>query len=1030
MKPIHLTISAFGPFAEKVEVPFSKLGEGGLFLVSGDTGAGKTTIFDAICFALFGEASGSNRGIDSVRSDFADAKVKTYVELSFQHKGNIYEIIRNPAYRRPKKSGEGMTTEVAEATLSCQGQTLSTGFVQVRKAVEELLSVDAKQFKQIAMIAQGEFLKLLYAESSERGAIFRKVFHTDIFADFQQKLKELEKENRNHFEDSEKRLLYFLKQLCPEGDWGGKGTIYHAETILEEEEKALIEYQNQMKVFKDERKSLAELEQTLSAQIGKGEINNKRIADLQEAKKELAHLLQQEKEKLNKKDFLAKQRLAQNYVLPLEKAMLREVEIYEETKKQVRNFSEKLGILNPVLEYMDQEWKKQEEEQPKRDEEKIRLKKMQDDLLAYERKEALQKEIGLLEDTKTKLADQETEQKTIIDTTEKHINEIKEKLEEKPTLEKKELLLDQDIQMRKERQGRMKRITAMQEERNADIKQLAALRVRYKNADMAWKEARRHCEEVESAFLAEQAGILADKLEEGAICPVCGSREHPQKAVLSQSAPTESAWKKAKENEATAHTLLQEISAEGKGLSTKCEMQQEAILKVCLEEGSTEENLQEDLKELEFQINSLEESRFGVKKEITTLNTLGESLQSLNDRLELLREKLEKTKEKIRETVERNNLLQGEYAALEQRLEKNISAEQAKSAVVALERYIEKSDQEYNRIRIIYQEKKEEVQKLETRLEEGKNLEMQGKKRVENAKTQWVMMMREKGFATEDSYQATLPESLQKIEEEEQENREFFNKINRLEDFIKRTDLDKDVEMIDLAMLESKKAEISKHITELDTTIEKQNSSVIIKEAALKKAKEELELRYQIEKKYLPIMELSKTANGELSGKDKVTFESFVQAFYFERVLGAANLRLGEMTEGRYRLMRAENASDKRSQSGLEMEVMDYFTGKKRSVKSLSGGEAFKSSLSLALGLSDVIQSHAGGVQIDAMFIDEGFGALDEQSREQAVQVLQRLSYGSRLVGIISHITELKENIEKKILVHRGSSGSLVQVLG
>ncbi|WP_157881694.1 SbcC/MukB-like Walker B domain-containing protein [Anaerotignum propionicum] len=222
---------------------------------------------------------------------------------------------------------------------------------------------------------------------------------------------------------------------------------------------------------------------------------------------------------------------------------------------------------------------------------------------------------------------------------------------------------------------------------------------------------------------------------------------------------------------------------------------------------------------------------------------------------------------------------------------------------------------------------------------------------------------------------------------------------------------------------------ITLRMKDIDDALEGLNGSNAIREIALQKGRAELKIRQKLEKQYLPILELSKTANGELSGKDKITFESFVQGFYFDRVLRAANLRLGEMTEGRYRLFRAENASDKRSQSGLEMEVMDYYTGKSRSVKSLSGGEAFKASLSLALGLSDVIQSHAGGVQIDAMFIDEGFGALDEQSREQAVQVLQRLSYGNRLVGIISHITELKENIEKKILVQRSSKGSSVEVI-
>lgn len=1030
MKPIHLTISAFGPFADKVEIPFSKLGNGGLFLVSGDTGAGKTTIFDAICFALFGEASGSNRGIDSVRSDFANDKVKTYVELIFQHRDKEYRITRNPAYPRPKKSGEGMTTEIAEAALFCGNETLSTGFVQVRKAVEELLSVDSKQFKQIAMIAQGEFLKLLYAESSERGAIFRKVFHTDIFADFQQKIKEREKENRTQYEDSEKRLFQYLQQLCPNLDLDAKSMVHQAELILLAEENILIESKNEVKEIKVEKGNLLKKEQELTTQISRGEINNKRIADLDEAKRELHLLSLKKQENTEKQQTLVKQRITQDYILPLENTMHREIDAYETTKKQVLELTDKLAVLYPVLKEKDEERQKQESEQPKLNEEKIRLKKMEGDLAAYARREALLQERIVLEEKKQKLELQVKETQNRIDAADKDINETKAKLEEKPSLEKAELTISQTIQSKKERQNRMMQIGAMQKSLKAEEKALEALRVRYKKADLDWKEARRYCETVEAHFLAEQAGILAETLQDDVACPVCGSLEHPQKAVLSQNAPTEEAWKKAKEKEASAHGDLQEISAQGKGLSARCELQKESIAKAYLDESTTEDSYLEDLKNLGEEIIALEVELLKKRKMISSLLKLEERLEKANRDLEHLKEQLEVAKENIKKSMEESSLLQGELTALEERLEKHVTAQQAKTAVDTLQRFIEKADSEYNRTLNLYQEKKEEVQTLKTRLDEAKNAELQGQKRVETAKEEWLLMIQEKGFATQEVYQAALPESRGKLEEDEQKNRVFFNKLHQLEDLIQRTDLGQGMEKVDLAMLDKEKEGLQLGVAEMDKTLEELNASIAIKEVALEKAKGELNFRRKIEKQYLPIMELSKTANGDLSGKDKITFESFVQAFYFERVLRAANSRLGEMTQGRYRLMRAENASDKRSQSGLEMEVMDYFTGKSRSVKSLSGGEAFKASLSLALGLSDVIQSHAGGVQIDAMFIDEGFGALDEHSREQAVQVLQRLSYGNRLVGIISHITELKENIEKKIMVQRSSSGSSVEVLG
>ncbi len=1029
MKPIHLTISAFGPFAEKIEIPFSKLGDGGLFLISGDTGAGKTTIFDAICFALFGETSGSNRGIDSVRSDFAQGGTKTFVELFFQHRGKVYRIIRNPAYRRPKKNGDGMTTEVAEAALFCEEKNLSTGFVQVKKAVEELLSVDAKQFKQIAMIAQGEFLKLLYAESSERGAIFRKVFHTDTFADFQQRLKETEKQNRTQFEDSEKRLLHYLQQLSPQEGSEAKAMIYQGESILEQEEKAFGDSQFQVFRLKEEKAGLSKKEQELTRQISKGEINNKRIADLDEAKKELQRLSAEKEEKQNRQEFLARQRIAQDYVLPLEKEMLRERGLKEETERQNESFRKKLNALYPVLKEIEEERQKQEDGQPKLNEERIRLRKMENDFTAYSRKEALQKESAVLLKEKEKLEKEIRAIQNKVQALERNIDAIKVRLEEKPMLEKAEIITGQAIQSKKERDNRIKQIVSMQEALKADEKALEALRNQYRTAELQWKEARRNREAIESAYLGEQAGVLAEKLQDGQACPVCGSLEHPKKAILSLTSPTEEEWKQAKEKEEIAHAHLQEIASNGKGLSSICELQKETILKSCLEEKITERTIQEDLKSLKDEIAGLELVMIGQRNKLTELLALEKRLENETALLADLKIHLDAFEIKVKNNIEKGGLLQGELSSLEERLEKNISAEQAISAIEGLRRYIEKAENEYKRSLDLYQEKKDEVQTLETRLDEGESRAQQGEKRLKQAKDVFYSMLQEKGFQTEEQYHLTLPETREGLEWEEQSVQKIFNQFAQLEDFILRTESREEMKLTDLSKLQEEKETIALRLMALDDMLEGLSGSLAIKEIALQKGKIELKFLQKLEKQYLPIFELSKTANGELSGRDKITFESFVQGFYFDRVLQAANLRLGEMTEGRYRLLRAENASDKRSQSGLEMEVMDYYTGKGRPVKSLSGGEAFKASLSLALGLSDVIQSHAGGVQIDAMFIDEGFGALDEHSREQAVQVLQRLSYGNRLVGIISHITELKENIDKKILVHRSFTGSSVDVI-
>lgn len=315
MKPLEITVSAFGPYAKSVQIPLSKLGEQGIFLITGDTGAGKTTLFDAICFALFGEVSGSNREVDSLRSDFASPSTKTFVDLTFSHRGETYRILRNPAYLRPKKSGEGTTKETADATLWYPDGNVVSGAEKVKKAAETLLGIDAKQFKQIAMIAQGEFLKLLYADSVERGAIFRRVFHTDFYLAFQKKLKELEKENRAAFEDSGKRLLTYLSQ-CGIEETDENTLLQRAEQFLTEAEGA---YQEAEKLWLQQEKEIAVKEEErlkIAAQKADGENTNRLLDALAEAKKHHESLKEAESAQLAKKEELQKQRRAVDYVQP------------------------------------------------------------------------------------------------------------------------------------------------------------------------------------------------------------------------------------------------------------------------------------------------------------------------------------------------------------------------------------------------------------------------------------------------------------------------------------------------------------------------------------------------------------------------------------------------------------------------------------------------------------------------------------------------------------------------------------------
>lgn len=866
MKPLHLTISAFGPFAEKTELSFEKLGEQGLFLISGDTGAGKTTIFDAICFALYGEVSGSNRGVDSVRSDFAKPAAKTEVELLFSHQGKQYHIKRNPAYQRPKLRGEGTTQESADAVLyreeNGERATLATGANPVRNEVEFLLGVDAKQFKQICMIAQGEFLKLLYADSTERGTIFRKVFHTDVYADFQKKLKELEKAKRVDFEDGEKRLLQYLRQLC--GEELQKADLHRGSELLAEQE---IRLQTQKETLAERESALSALEEdlhNLELEIAEGKETELLLSRMEKAQENQNAMEELTEEKQAETAALKQQRIALDLIFPLERDWEQAKTHLENWRRIFRDHAEQLTKTEEQLSVLQKKQAEFETEKPVFEEKREQLRKW-------------------------------TEEK------------------------------DRFVQ---------------KEELTAELQELAEA---YLSAEKNWKEAKETADLTEMLFLRAQAGFLALDLKEGMECPVCGSVHHPRKAQLTGDAPTEAEWKKTKAALEKAAEKRQKLSEEIKEMRGKRQL---------LEEGTAP---------------FLKEQNVRSSAEIDAICiTLQKELQDA----ERLEKKLTTALQTAREAKERFLALRG----------------QAEKEIVSAGGQCGEAEQRF----------------------------MEG--------------IAKHGFADREAYLRVLPER-KDLEAAEERNRKFFSDLALLKQTVDT--LQQQCEQRkpkELSALEEQKTVLAAKKETAKVQADEAKEAVAVFGNVLEHAKKEAALRQKAVQDYLPIMELSKTANGELTGKEKIAFEQFVQGFYFRKILQAANLRLKDMTEGRYVLLHAEKAANKRSQAGLEVEVLDHYTGKSRSVRSLSGGEAFKASLCLALGLSDVIQAHAGGVRIDAMFIDEGFGSLDDRSREQAVAVLQRLSYGDRLVGIISHVSELKESIDKKIIVKKGSAGSTIEL--
>ncbi|HJJ12905.1 MAG TPA: SMC family ATPase [Clostridiaceae bacterium] len=895
MKPINLKISAFGPYKDEVNIDFTKLGENGIFLITGDTGAGKTSIFDAISFAIFGEVSGSNRPIQSIRSDFADINLDTYVELEFIHKNKKYKILRNPAYEKPKKKGEGFTKKSADASLEYDDIVVS-GIKNVDIKIEEILGINAKQFKQISMLAQGEFLKILFAESKERTEIFRKIFDTNIYNSIARKLKEKLKINEDE-----------LKELK-------NSFITNTANILWEKEKYInldskineIDIDNVLKELEQELKENKKENSKIEEEITKQEREIKVIEENISKQEELNLKIENYKQLLTKQNEYKKQ----------------EEEI-EKLKNKIAQNQKIREIIKPKADKVNNE--------------KEIIKKLEKDLDTIKRNI----QIG-------NAKEKEHEKKVEI------VNKIGEKYKEYNNyLEiKKELLEKANI---------IKNIENLEITKNNYLKEYEQLEKEYKIINNEYLEK-------ESEFFKEQVGIIAEKLEENKPCPVCGSITHPNIAKKSASVLSKEELEKIKEN---------------------LEIKQNNKLKK-----------QEECIKVNSQINIL-------------IQEIG---KESDNKLEL-----ESAKNKLKEEF---NINKEKLISIEQTILKEYKSISNKNLDITKFEYDKFKDSIIDLINL----EKNELVKSKTLQEEKMNQLQESNLRLDKYTKEYFNELLKLRFKNEEEYNKIL---LTNIEIENiQKNIEDFTRNVAINN-TKISDLEKEAKGKSTKDLKIQKEKLMAYKNIL---IEKRKEYVKVKgkldnnmriyKLLLENAKE---LKQKI-KDFIIYDELSRTANGTLAGKKRIEFEQYVQATYFDMVILEANKRLAKMTENRYFLIRKEEPEKISDKIGLDLEVKDNYNGKIRDVKSLSGGEAFKAALSLALGLSDVIQSYSGGIVVDTLFIDEGFGSLDTESREQAINTLSLLIDNNKLIGIISHVTELKERIDKKIIVTKTSDGSKIEI--
>ncbi|MBQ8148037.1 MAG: SMC family ATPase [Lachnospiraceae bacterium] len=939
MRPITLIMTGFGPYAERTELHMDKLGTHGLYLITGDTGAGKTTIFDAITFALYGEASGENREANMLRSKYAEPGTPTEVELTFSYGEKEYTVKRNPEYERPALRGGGVTKQAANAELICPDGTVITKRKEVDNAIREIMGVDRKQFSRIAMIAQGDFLKLLFADTKERQDIFREIFQTRNYQVLQERLKDESGKLNKEYEAEQNSVKQYID-----------GILYNENDVLAlEVEKAKA---GQLPVTDV---------QELIGQILKQDYEQERILEV-------------EKQKIDEQLAIVNGRLGK-------------AETYTKIRVSLVDAEPKLTTMLEQRQTLQVAYEGEQARQPEREAIDKELTLLDAALKEYDELEQKESELQRLE---KQLANNEQFLAKKQEEHQRQTKELEEASAEYKTYEtvgeQREKLVREKEQIENYRDSLMHLEQAWKQYKQL-ISQRQSAQGKYVRLSEEAKQKKHIYECMNQAFLDEQAGLLAANLEEGMACPVCGSTVHPCLAQMSDQAPTEVQLKEAKKLAEKAEQTCMEASKEAGKVNGAVATRRENIEAQIADlkehsqvrqeyERMTREYLQEDWLDKWDLSNSI----YG---EISSQNTC----------IQAYKEQIAQEDKRIQRKAELEEFLR----IMEQQLQQlQPGIEQLKETMVA--------DNTRK------QELAEQLLERKEKLPYASKDDAQQKKRSLIANKQSLQQALDKA---QRDYQTCV----NAVTEWETRIREWKQQLSEAEN------IDTEQEQLKLQELKEQKVSFESKVRTIHTR-------VMANRSALNNIQDKSTKLAELEVKWSWVKALSNTANGNISGKEKIMLETYIQMTYFERIIARANTRFMIMSGGQYELKRRAAADNNRSQGGLELNVIDHYNGTERSVKTLSGGESFQASLSLALGLSDEVQSSVGGIRLDTMFVDEGFGSLDEESLQQAMRALAELAEGNRLVGIISHVADLKERIDRQVVVTKEKSGgSRIQIV-
>lgn len=1057
MKPIKLIMSAFGPYAgEMPAIDFSQFEDKGLFLISGDTGAGKTTIFDAICFALYGETSGRFRDTKNLRSEYADESTETFVDFYFKHQGRDYRVRRSPEYERKKQRGSGVTTIKETATFYSGDSAPIEGKTQVNDAIKDLLHIDEKQFKQIAMIAQGEFWSLLNAKTDDRTKILRTIFQTSGYNSIESLLKKRMDQNSKGKDKIENSIIQYFNDVSADAgdelveelsDLQNKatesGSAWNLQEIIALIEALIESDTNRYNTADTALKSLEKKYEKSKESLAIAETNNNFIKTLETLKDEERKLIEQKKVYDHKEALLNRQKLATRKINPVYLLWNEKDTAVKKLESQIEKKNEDINKATEAVEDANRVLETAKEHQPEADELKTLIDRINEEKTKYQERDNLTESIQTLKseaegfsDEEKELEERESSLKDEISTLKETIQSLRatpEKLAEGRILDKNyqtlresiDSIIMHDIPERSNKQNDLK-------EKQKKLKEATAA---YEKADNERQTAEKHLDYY-------RAGILAKGLMDGRKCPVCGSLHHPEPSQIPKEAITEEALEKLKSEVNKLQSSKSDASMKAASANTaltEYEKRLNADILDCLKNKLLD--IESEGEELDDLIKEIETAQAIVNNKIHENTEHLTALETDNEKLDSAVKALETAQGTKTETLAQDK---NEFSDRKQNTEKKIAAKEAvlktleqlsfdswKTAEAerdmadtrrtSILNEIQSSDSAYTAAKENLASEKSALETLIKNRDDEKREEAARKQNLEALiqKNQFESVHDMLNYVLSENEIADADEEINKYHEKVKTNRSLLKDAEENARDRKLIDVDS---LKKLCSLQNEEVEIKRNlVNSIENRLNGNKDKlkkIAAQESELVKARKETEI----------CSRLYNLVKGT-TGHGKITLEQYIQAAGFDGIIAAANRRLFPMSDGQYKLYRQEDSLGKRSNTFLDLEVFDNSTGHRRPVGNLSGGESFKASLSLALGLSDTVSLNLGGVQMDALFIDEGFGTLDRKSIDSAMDILINLSGTNKLVGIISHREELMENIPQQIQVKKTKNGSGLTVV-